>query len=387
MEEFLEENEKDFLKYIEFKKQQDMEIDRINRQIKKIKSDIIANNLTVGTAPYLEIEKRRTIIQELNVKIANIGVGKKVNEVKESSQSEKEISNFKSEVEIERLKKEKQQLENEVKEIMDACKKNIQIDIVQDQINTLQKTRKTIEKRITERKEMIEELINRKITQKEEVLSEISNRREEMFKKIKNEIQEKEKTLVNVNDIEFDDEDSDYLYKLKQKTTERLEKELQELKNTLQVEKKDFRDIYNNNKNKLIELKQLREDLNSNDLSKLTSYLGLQQEEKKEEKKEEPKVSDKKETLESEIVWVPDKIYGGWKIGVIKENKSKNIIRLVKEKINKIKGKFNKNVEYIPIEQSINDENIRNKYSVDVSDKISINSNEKNEKENEDILR
>lgn len=308
MEEFLKENEKEFLDFIEFRKKQEEEIDIINKSISKIKSDIISNNLKTGNEPYLEIEKRKIRIEQIKEEINKLGVASNVNEIKESSQSDKDIANFNIIIDVERLKKEQQKLENEIIQIIDICKNSLETKKAQEQIDNKQNIRKAIEQRIDERRKILEELINREIERKEKVLAEISKRKEEAMNKEEEDIKEKEKTLVNVIKIEFEDEDSEYLYKLKQETIEKLKNELQKMKIKLQEDKDVFIETYNINKNELNKLKKLKQDLNSNDLSRLENDLGLQQAEKQEEEIEEEK--EESEIDEDEIIMDRRYIYG-----------------------------------------------------------------------------
>lgn len=347
MEEILKENEKDFLDYINFKKEQEEEIKRINNDINKIKSDIIVNNLKIGKKPYLEIEQRKLRIEQIKEKITNLEIGREVNRIKETNQSDKDIADFNIIVEIEKLKKEQQKLEEEITEIVNACKNSITTKDAQEKINCMQRIRKTIEQRIADRRHLLEEIIDRKIELKEEVLLKISEKMKETINEIEINIQEKEKTLKNLTKIEFEDEDNEYLYELKQKTLARLEEELDKMKSKLHEEKNNFKNIYSINKSELDEFKKLKEDLNSEDLSKLENDLGIQQEEKEKEKAEIKNTNINKEEKTVPNAWVPDG-FGGWKPGIKDENekRSKSIFKdkifLVVDKIKGMLSKQNK---------------------------------------------
>lgn len=368
MEEFLKENEKDFLDYINFKKKQEEEIKRINNDINKIKSEIIVNNLGIGNKPYLEIEQKKLRIEQIKEKITNLGIGREVNRIKKASQSDKDVADFNVTVEIERLKKEQKELETEITEIINACKNSIETKDAQEKINCMQKTRKTIEQRITDRRNLLEEMINRKIELREEVLLKISEKMKKTISEMEINIKEKEKSLINVTKIEFGDEDSEYLYELKQKTLARLKEELEQMKSKLYEEKNNFSNIYSSNKSELDELKKLKEDLNSNDLSKLENDLGIQQEEKnneeiKEDSQEKLKINDKNN--EDEVIMDRRYIYDSngnvsdlryvpcrrnKKTGELEEIKQKSIFLQKTYSIfnnikNKIKSIFNKEQE------------------------------------------
>lgn len=355
MEEILKENEKDFLDYIDFKKEQEEEIKRINNDINKIKSDIIVNNLEIGKKPYLEIEQRKLRIEQIKEKITNLEIGREVNRIKETNQSDKDIADFNITIEIERLKKEQEKLEGEITKIVNECKNSIGIKDAQEKIYCMQRTRKTIEQRITDRKNLLEDMINRKIEQKEEVLLKISEKMKETINEIEINIKEKEKTLINIIKIEFEDEDSEYLYELKQKTVTRLEAELEQMRSKLQEEKDSFNNIYSINKSELDKLKKIKEDLNTNDLSKLENNLGIQQEEKQEKikEKEEKKleinntnISEEKK-LDSDVCATEE--HGEWKPEIKCENKKRSLKSIFKDKIfllvNKIKGMLSKQNE------------------------------------------
>ena len=136
----------------------------------------------------------------------------------------------------------------------------------------------------------------------------------------------------------------------------RLEAELEQIKKKLQEEKNTFRDIYTTNRSELTELKKLKEDLNSSDLSKLETYLGLPQEEKQEEERKEEK-SIKEDEQEEKIIpnaWVPDG-HGGWKPGV----KSENIKTTLKHKIISLVDKFKRRLSK-PKEENTNEVNADN---------------------------
>lgn len=344
MEEFIKENKEEFLNYIEFKKIEESEIKRLNNEINKVKSDIIVDNLAMVEEPYLDIEQRKTRIEKIKEKIVNLEIGREVNRIRESNQSDKDISDFKNVIEIEKLKKEQKKLEDEINYIIDVCKNNcknrLEIKEAQEKINNMQRTKKTIEQRIEDRKNLLEEMINRKIEPKEEVLLKITEKMKETINEIEIQIKEKEKTLINVTKIEFEDEDSKYLYELKEKTMLRLETELEQMRKKLKEEKSTFINIYNINKCELDELKKLKNDLNYSDLSKLEIDLGLQKEEKNEEDRNENVIKeDVKDEKMIPNAWVPDGL-GGWKPGIKFENKKlKDILFLL---INKFRGMLGK---------------------------------------------
>lgn len=360
MEEFIKENENEFLNYIEFRKTEESEIKRLNNEINKVKSDIIIDNLAMAEEPYLDIEQRKTQIQKIKEKIVNLEIGREANRIRITTQSDKDIYDFNSEIEIEKLRKEQERLEKEVTDIIDMCKKNTEnrlaVKEAQEKINNMQRVKRTIEQRIKDRTNLLEEMLNRKIELKENVLLKISERMKETINEIEIQIKEKEKTLINVTKIEFDDEDSKYLYELKEKTMLRLETELEQIKKKLQEEKNTFRDIYTTNRSELTEFKKLKEDLNSSDLSKLETYLGLPQEEKQEEERKEEE-SIKEDEQEEKIIpnaWVPDG-YGGWKPGV----KSENIKTTLKHKIISLVDKFKSRLSK-PKTENTNEVNVDN---------------------------
>lgn len=282
MEEFIKENESEFLEWLEMNAKYENAEKTLKERVNKIKKDIELRNMAIGDNPYKIIESNEKRINEIKLIITNFNMQEHTNELKEEFQEDsysKQIQNFNNSIDKEKFKiekakliAEKEKLEDENKKIIKRCKENPlaakeiedikQGKIVNDEFKQkIEEKEKNLKSKL---KLLIEEEaknVNENIKNKQDVLSKIENTRKDLVEKLQNEINEKNKVIETISKQQFDIE---RLNEIKEQTIIRLNKEIEEIKKEINSQIKDMYDIKKLNE----------EELNENKL-RLSTLIGL----------------------------------------------------------------------------------------------------------------
>lgn len=344
MKEFIKENKESFLEYIKFVEEKEKEIKQLEEEITYKKALVMSKNICTLEKPYEEIEKKKDKIQELSEKFISLGMERDQKKINKSFKVKTEID-FDYEIEVKKLEKEKQEIQDEIDDIIEECRNKLKFKEIQDEIES---------KKI----DMLK-LIQQKIDSKKEVVNNILERREKTIPKLQSEIQEIKETLLSIKNRNFG-EDAD-LKDIQNKTIQRLERQIEEKEIKLKDDKETFNSALIRNKEEINQLEKLKADVKEKNIKDIVyEALGYEIKEKNtEEKTTEEKDSqelikeneDVKETQKfNNFKPVPEDRVGVWtKDGPVwipeneekKENKS--LIHKFINALNKLKSKFTKN--------------------------------------------
>ena len=385
MEKLIKENEGLFIEYLGMKEKYEREKRELNDRIRKIKSEIVSRNLALDeiigdTDPYKIIEENKSKIIQLKTEMAEIGVRKNVEDIKEKRTKNKLMQDYDNDI----INKKIENIQNENDKILEICKqKPISAQELKDMENSREEI-KRLNVNYEEKKKEVQSLIQRKIEEveeklkiKNEVLRKIEDKRSEIVENLKSEINDREEVIESISTKEYDIADFN---EIKENTIKRLKEEIEQLPYKANEEIEELRSIKDENekeKSKLVvqieEYRYLYTCI-ENGNAKNVIYKSLNIEEKvNEEIKEENKVVEESKPEEFRYPevrkWAKDR-NGNNILVSVKEYEKNDYTQTVLNKI----SRFFKKISHKII-------NLKNKITskkVDKNEEINTKNEEKN---------
>ena len=384
MKKLIKENEGLFIEYLGMKEKYEREERNLNDRIRKIKSEIVSRNLALDeiigdTDPYERIEENKSKIVQLKTEIAEIGVRKNVEDIKEKRTKNKLMQDFDNDI----INKKIENIQNENDRIIEICRqKPISAQELKDMENSREEI-KRLNVNYEEKKKEIQSLIQGKIEEveeklkvKNEVLRKIEDKRAEIIEKLKSEINDRKEVIESISTKEYDIADFN---EIKENTIKRLNEEIEQLPYKANEEIEELKGIKDENekdKSKLVvqieEYRYLNTCIENGD-AKSVIYQTLNIDEKVNEEIKEEKVTENEvveETKQEEYIypeirkWAKDRNGNNILVSVKEDeandytqtilNKISRFFKKIGHKIIKLKNKIINKNENIDIKNEEN---------------------------------
>ncbi len=391
MKKLIKENEGLFIEYLGMKEKYEREERNLNDRIRKIKAEIVSRNLALDeiigdTDPYKRIEANNNKIVQLKTEMAEIGVRKNVEDIKEKRTKNKLMQDFDNDI----INKKIENIQNENDRIMEICR---QKPISEQELKDMENSRDEIKRlnvNYEEKKKEVQSLIQEKIEEveeklkvKNEVLRKIEDKRAEIVENLKSEINDRKEVIESISTKEYDIADFN---EIKESTIKKLKEEIEQLPYKVNEEIEELKGIKDENekdKSKLVVQIEEYRYLNTcieNGNAKDVIYQTLNIDEKvNEEIKKEEKVTENnvvEETKQEEYKypevrkWAKDK-NGNNILVSVKEDEANDYTQTILNKISRFFKKIGNKI--IKLKNKITNKKVNNSENIDIKNEENNN--------------